>query len=201
MQNGTHEKYASFFWTLTNGILGDVSGVEGRERRLKEELEVISPGPEQRATASARRRRLGLLSRRFVSRRLARSHNVDGRCGTSASVKKASFRFDPAPVPLAPSRHVTGDRCASTSRRWIRLHMPLNLTTVPVSRLSCHFERRLYRASMRLPLAALVAASLLSSAHAGMYGQPVVNLDARTFKQALSVEHAAVSRKFSICAL
>jgi protein disulfide-isomerase A6 len=54
---------------------------------------------------------------------------------------------------------------------------------------------------MRLPLAALVAASLLSSAHAGMYGQPVVNLDARTFKQALSVEHAAVSRKFSICAL
>jgi protein disulfide-isomerase A6 len=42
---------------------------------------------------------------------------------------------------------------------------------------------------------ALVAASLLSSAHAGMYGQPVVNLDARTFKQALSVEHAAVSRK------
>jgi hypothetical protein len=25
-----------------------------------------------------------------------------------------------------------------------------------------------------------------------MYGQPVVNLDARTFKRALSVEHAAV---------
>ncbi|RSH92698.1 hypothetical protein EHS25_008143 [Saitozyma podzolica] len=45
---------------------------------------------------------------------------------------------------------------------------------------------------MRLPLVALVAASLLSSAHAGMYGQPVVNLDARTFKQALSVEHAAM---------
>jgi hypothetical protein len=31
---------------LTNGIFGDECGVEGRERRLKEEFEVISPGPE-----------------------------------------------------------------------------------------------------------------------------------------------------------
>lgn len=73
--------------------------------------------------------------------------------------------------------------------------IPLNVTTLSLSRLSCRFERRSHRASMRLPFVALVAASLLSSAHAGMYGQPVVNLDARTFKQALSVEHAAVSRK------
>jgi hypothetical protein len=36
---------------LTNGIFGDECGVEGRERRLKEEFEVISPGPEQRTSA------------------------------------------------------------------------------------------------------------------------------------------------------
>ena len=28
---------------------------------------------------------------------------------------------------------------------------------------------------------------------AGMYGKPVINLDAKTFKQAMSVEHASVS--------
>lgn len=31
------------------------------------------------------------------------------------------------------------------------------------------------------------------SAHAGMYGQPVVNLDAKTFKTVMANEHAAVS--------
>lgn len=37
-----------------------------------------------------------------------------------------------------------------------------------------------------------ILAALAPSAMAGMYSAPVVNLDAKTFKQALSVEHAAV---------
>lgn len=35
--------------------------------------------------------------------------------------------------------------------------------------------------------------ALLPGALAGMYGKPVINLDAKTFKQAMSVEHASVS--------
>lgn len=42
-----------------------------------------------------------------------------------------------------------------------------------------------------LGLRALLCA-VAPGALAGMYGQPVVNLDGKTFKQALSVEHAAV---------
>lgn len=34
--------------------------------------------------------------------------------------------------------------------------------------------------------------ALAPGALAGMYGKPVINLDAKTFKQAMSVEHAAV---------
>lgn len=39
-------------------------------------------------------------------------------------------------------------------------------------------------------LAASVASALL--VQAGMYGEPVVNLDARTFKKVMATEHAAV---------
>lgn len=39
---------------------------------------------------------------------------------------------------------------------------------------------------------ALALSLLPLSAYAGMYGQPVVNLDAKTFKQVMAAEHAAV---------
>lgn len=39
-------------------------------------------------------------------------------------------------------------------------------------------------------LAASVASALL--VQAGMYGEPVVNLDAKTFKKVMATEHAAV---------
>lgn len=35
--------------------------------------------------------------------------------------------------------------------------------------------------------------ALATLAEAGMYGQPVVNLDAKTFSKAMATEHAAVS--------
>ena len=40
---------------------------------------------------------------------------------------------------------------------------------------------------------ALLALRMALSVHAGMYGQPVVNLDAKTFKTVMATEHAAVS--------
>ncbi|WWC87965.1 protein disulfide-isomerase domain [Kwoniella dendrophila CBS 6074] len=43
---------------------------------------------------------------------------------------------------------------------------------------------------LTLPLA--IAAALLPFAQAGMYGQPVLNLDAKSFKQAMATEHAAM---------
>lgn len=44
-------------------------------------------------------------------------------------------------------------------------------------------------------LASLLLAAALSplSAYAGMYGDPVINLDAKSFKKAMATEHAAVS--------
>ncbi|WVW80353.1 protein disulfide-isomerase domain [Kwoniella bestiolae CBS 10118] len=43
---------------------------------------------------------------------------------------------------------------------------------------------------LTLPLA--LATALLPLAQAGMYGQPVLNLDAKSFKQAMATEHAAM---------
>jgi protein disulfide-isomerase A6 len=46
----------------------------------------------------------------------------------------------------------------------------------------------------------LLSAALLllaPSVWAGMYGKPVINLDAKTFKQAMSVEHASVRANLS----
>lgn len=40
--------------------------------------------------------------------------------------------------------------------------------------------------------AALLLGLLPLGAYAGMYGQPVVNLDGKTFKQVMATEHAAV---------
>jgi hypothetical protein len=47
---------------------------------------------------------------------------------------------------------------------------------------------------MRVTISVL-ATSVLSAfmANAGMYGEPVVNLDAKTFKKVMATEHAAVS--------
>ncbi|WWC60512.1 protein disulfide-isomerase domain [Kwoniella dejecticola CBS 10117] len=45
---------------------------------------------------------------------------------------------------------------------------------------------------MLLALPIALAAALLPSVQAGMYGQPVLNLDAKSFKQAMATEHAAM---------
>ncbi|WWD05512.1 protein disulfide-isomerase domain [Kwoniella europaea PYCC6329] len=45
---------------------------------------------------------------------------------------------------------------------------------------------------MRLYTPLVLAVALLPFAQAGMYGQPVLNLDAKSFKQAMSTEHAAM---------
>jgi protein disulfide-isomerase A6 len=46
---------------------------------------------------------------------------------------------------------------------------------------------------MKLAAAILgVAALMPMSASAGMYGDPVINLDAKSFKKAMATEHAAV---------
>ena len=44
------------------------------------------------------------------------------------------------------------------------------------------------------PLSTLVLAAACSplSVYAGMYGDPVINLDAKSFKKAMATEHAAV---------
>jgi protein disulfide-isomerase A6 len=45
-------------------------------------------------------------------------------------------------------------------------------------------------------LSSIVAAAAFvpMSALAGMYGDPVINLDAKSFKKAMATEHASVSR-------
>lgn len=46
---------------------------------------------------------------------------------------------------------------------------------------------------MKVPAAVLAATALMPlSALAGMYGDPVINLDAKSFKKAMATEHAAV---------
>ena len=45
-----------------------------------------------------------------------------------------------------------------------------------------------------LTLASILLGLIPMSAFAGMYGQPVVNLDAKTFKSVMATEHAAVSK-------
>jgi protein disulfide-isomerase A6 len=45
---------------------------------------------------------------------------------------------------------------------------------------------------MRLAAAILAATAFVPSAFAGMYGNPVINLDAKDFKKAMATEHAAV---------
>lgn len=44
------------------------------------------------------------------------------------------------------------------------------------------------------PLSTLLLAAACSplSVYAGMYGDPVINLDAKSFKKAMATEHAAV---------
>ena len=44
-----------------------------------------------------------------------------------------------------------------------------------------------------LSLASIVLGLTPLVAYAGMYGQPVVNLDAKTFKTVMATEHAAAS--------
>ena len=46
---------------------------------------------------------------------------------------------------------------------------------------------------MKVPVAVLAATAFMPlSAIAGMYGDPVINLDAKSFKKAMATEHAAV---------
>jgi len=46
---------------------------------------------------------------------------------------------------------------------------------------------------MRITAAILAATAFVPmSAYAGMYGDPVINLDAKDFKKAMATEHAAV---------
>ena len=46
---------------------------------------------------------------------------------------------------------------------------------------------------MKLAAAVLAATAFMPlSAIAGMYGDPVINLDAKSFKKAMATEHAAV---------
>ena len=46
---------------------------------------------------------------------------------------------------------------------------------------------------MRITAAILAATAFVPmSAYAGMYGDPVMNLDAKDFKKAMATEHAAV---------
>jgi protein disulfide-isomerase A6 len=46
---------------------------------------------------------------------------------------------------------------------------------------------------MKLATAILAATAVMPlSALAGMYGDPVINLDAKSFKKAMATEHAAV---------
>lgn len=49
------------------------------------------------------------------------------------------------------------------------------------------------------PLSTLLLAAACSplSAYAGMYGDPVINLDAKSLKKAMATEHAAVGPYFS----
>lgn len=44
-----------------------------------------------------------------------------------------------------------------------------------------------------LPAILAATAFVPMSAFAGMYGDPVINLDAKSFKKAMATEHAAVS--------
>jgi hypothetical protein len=49
---------------------------------------------------------------------------------------------------------------------------------------------------MKLAAAVLAATAFVPmSAFAGMYGDPVINLDAKSFKKAMATEHAAVCIK------
>ena len=47
--------------------------------------------------------------------------------------------------------------------------------------------------TMPSPWLLVLALKMALSVHAGMYGPPVVNLDAKTFKTVMATEHAAVS--------
>lgn len=51
---------------------------------------------------------------------------------------------------------------------------------------------------MKVTAAILAATALMPmSALAGMYGDPVINLDAKSFKKAMATEHAAVCSEAS----
>jgi protein disulfide-isomerase A6 len=55
---------------------------------------------------------------------------------------------------------------------------------------------------MKLAAAILAAAAFMpKSAYAGMYGDPVVNIDAKDFKKAMATEHAAVGLAIHTCVL
>jgi protein disulfide-isomerase A6 len=55
---------------------------------------------------------------------------------------------------------------------------------------------------MKLAAAILAATAFVPmSAYAGMYGDPVINIDAKDFKKAMAKEHAAVGLAIHTCVL